>query len=65
MLGAMHHRIPLFAPLAAAGPGLGWWGWASSDAHLPLHVAAAQRAVILLAAAEASGDILEAGLLAG
>ncbi len=56
VLSATHHRIPLFAPMAAAGPGLGWWGWASTDAHLPLHAAAAQRAVSLLAVCEGGGD---------
>ena len=56
VLSATHHRIPLFAPMAAAGPGLGWWGWASADAHLPLHAAAAQRAVNLLAVSEEGDD---------
>lgn len=52
VLSAAHQRLAIAAPLAAGGTGLGWWGWAAADAHLPLHAAAAQRAAALLAAAD-------------
>lgn len=51
VLSMAHQRLALAAPLAAGGHGLGWWGWAAEDAHLPLHAAAAQRAIALLDAA--------------
>jgi hypothetical protein len=51
VLAMTHQRLAIAAPLAAGGHGLGWWGWAGVDAHLPLHAAAAQRALVFLRAA--------------
>lgn len=51
VLAMAHQRLAIAAPLASGGHGLGWWGWAGVDAHLPLHAAAARRALILLHAA--------------
>jgi hypothetical protein len=51
VLSMTHQRLAIAAPLAAGGHGLGWWGWAAVNAHLPLHAAAVQRALVLLQAA--------------
>lgn len=60
VLAMTHHRLAIAAPLASGGHGLGWWGWAGVDAHLPLHAAAAQRALVLL---QAASGVLPLGTL--
>ena len=46
-LNAAYHGMVMAPPSARVRGGIGFWGWAPPDAHLPLHVAAAQRLLAL------------------
>ena len=46
-LNAAYYGMAMAPPSATERGGLGFWGWAPSSAHLPLHVAAAQRLLLL------------------
>ena len=53
-LNAAYHGLALASPSGADRCSLSWWGWAPPAAHLPLHVAAAQRLLALAVLAKAA-----------
>ena len=55
-LNAAYHGLALGTPSGSDRCGLGWWGWAPADAHLPLHAAAAQRLLALAQIARAADE---------
>jgi len=48
-LNAAYHGLALASPSGADRCSLGWWGCAPPAAHLPLHLAAAQRLLAVAA----------------
>ena len=48
-LNAAYHGLALASPSGADRCSLSWWGWAPPAAHLPLHLAAAQRLLAVAA----------------
>ena len=53
-LNAAYHGLALSSPSGADRCSLSWWGWAPAAAHLPLHVAAAERLQALAVLAKAA-----------